>query len=404
MTETLSYSQWIDYLFAKSTQPGLPLSGTFELTARCNLDCRMCYIHKRENDAAAARKELSAGEWLKLARAAQERQMLLLLLTGGEPLLRPDFREIYKGCQDLGFLLSINTNGSLLDEKMVDFFRENPPLRVNITLYGASPETYGRLCGDPSVCGRAYRAVLALKEAGIRVKLNYSATPWNVQDLPAVYEFARANKLLIQTASYMFPPVRARERGNAYGVARQRFQEPGCDTACQSSQELECEAARLTPQEAGQVRWEYEIYRYEKEKLKERTERMLAGLAVREMEECQEFPTERIRCRAGATTFWITYDGQMRPCGMMSQPTVDVREKGFGPAWDYIRGEREKILLPARCTACKWKEVCEFCPAVTYAETGKFTGVPDYLCDKTQAFLQAGAQWLDQERKAEKRE
>lgn len=376
---TLSYSQWIDSLFAKSHEPGLPLSGTFELTARCNLDCRMCYIHKRKNDGEAARKELSAGEWLKLAQTARDRQMLLLLLTGGEPLLRPDFREIYKGCRELGLLLSINTNGSLVDEEMVEFFRENPPLRINITLYGASAETYGGLCGDPSAYERTYRAVEALKEAGVRIKLNYSATPWNVGDLPMVYEFARANDLLLQTASYLFPPVRVGECCSEWGGSGQR-------------------TSRLSPQEAGRVQWEYEVHRFDPEELRERTARMLSGLAVKDLQECQEFPTERIRCRAGATTFWITYDGQMRPCGMMNHPTADVRERGFASAWEDMRAEREKILLPAACTACKWKEICEVCPAVTQAETGEFTGLPRYLCAKTEAFLAAGARWLERGR------
>ena len=385
---TLSYSQWIDSLFAKSHEPGLPLSGTFELTARCNLDCRMCYIHKRKKDGEAARRELRAGEWLDLARTARDSQMLLLLLTGGEPLLRPDFRDIYKGCQELGLLLSVNTNGSLVDEEMVEFFRENPPLRINITLYGASAETYGRLCGDPSAYERTYRAVGALKEAGVRIKLNYSATPWNVGDLPTVYAFARANDLLIQTASYLFPPVRVGEPCFRQGGEEVPKGRGGCGQT----------TTRLSPQEAGRVQWEYEAYRFAQEELRERTARMLSGLAVKDLQECQEFPTERIRCRAGATTFWITYDGQMRPCGMMNQPTADVRERGFASAWDAMRAEREKILLPAACTACKWKEICEVCPAVTQAETGEFTGCPKYLCAKTEAFLAAGARWLEGER------
>ena len=61
-----NYQQFIDYLFAKSTNAGIPLSGTFELTARCNLDCRMCYIHKRANDSAALREELPAAAWIDI--------------------------------------------------------------------------------------------------------------------------------------------------------------------------------------------------------------------------------------------------------------------------------------------------------------------------------------------------
>ena len=87
-----SYQQYSAYLFQKAGAAGVPLSGTFELTARCNLDCRMCYIHRRANDAAALRGEWSAGQWLELASRCRDAGTLLLLLTGGEPLLRPDFR------------------------------------------------------------------------------------------------------------------------------------------------------------------------------------------------------------------------------------------------------------------------------------------------------------------------
>ena len=143
----MKYQQFIDYLFYKSRKSGAPMSGTFELTSRCNLDCRMCYIHKRANDQTAIQGELSASDWINYAKEAQKSGMLLLLLTGGEPLLRPDFREIYIACINLGILISINTNGTMIDESMVEFFKKNPPLRVNLTLYGASPETYQRLCG-----------------------------------------------------------------------------------------------------------------------------------------------------------------------------------------------------------------------------------------------------------------
>lgn len=367
---SLSYSQWIDYLFWKAGGSGVPLSGTFELTARCNLDCKMCYIHRRANDACAKEKELSTKQWMDFAAAAQQRGMLLLLLTGGEPLLRPDFKEIYSGCREMGLLISINSNGTLITDEMVEFLRNHPPLRVNITLYGASRDTYGRLCGDSSAYDRVYHAVLKLKEAGIRVKINFSATPQNLQDASAVYAFANKHDLLIQTASYMLPPIRACENGN-------------------------CTVQRLTPEEAGRARWEYDLYRFDEEQLKKRMKSILDGQHINDPDnECQELPTERIRCRAGATTFWMTYDGQMRPCGMMNVPTIDACDVGFDKAWAYIRQEREKIMLPAKCTSCRWKENCEFCPATCYAENGTFEKEPEYLCRKTKAFLSYGKEWL----------
>ena len=378
----VSYTQWIDYLFAKSRGTGTPFSGTFELTSRCNLDCRMCYIHKRQNDREAMKRELPAAVWLEIAAAAQKQGMLLLLLTGGEPLLRKDFKELYTGLRRLGILLSINTNGTLITQEMVDFFKADRPLRVNLTLYGASPETYERLCGDASAYDRAYRAVDMLLQAGIRVKLNYSATPENIADLPAVYAYARARGLVIQTASYMFPPIRACEM-------------------CEFSTD------RLTPEESAQIKWEYELFRAGDNLagLETRAEALLAGKPAPSPDsECQELPTEKIRCRAGDTTFWVTYAGEMRPCGMMSTPTVDVLSMGFAEAWKATGKARSEIMFPAKCTTCEKRNACELCPAVCYAETGSFTGVPEYLCRRTECSLARMEAWLKERKNRDESE
>lgn len=369
----ISYSQWIDYMFWKATGAGVPLSGNFELTARCNLDCKMCYIHKKENDVLVKSKELTTEQWISLAEKAQQKGMLLVLLTGGEPFIRPDFKEIYTACRELGLLISINTNGTLITKEMVEFLKKNPPRRINITLYGASRETYAELCGDGNAYDRVCWAIRALKDAGINVKLNYSVTPQNIHDAIAIYDFAKENDLFIQTATYMFPPVRACENGS-------------------------CSTTRLTPQQAAQARWQYDLFRHGEENMKKRMEKILAGERPDEWDaECQELPTERIRCRAGATTFWMTYHGQMRPCGMMQVPSVDALALGFDAAWNQIRQEREKIMIPAKCTSCKWKEVCEFCPATCYAENGTFEAAPEYICEKTKAWMECGFAYLRKE-------
>ena len=125
----------------------IPLAGSFELTPRCTLDCKMCYIHRRSSDKSAIAEEKDTKFWIDLATKARDAGMLILLLTGGEPLLRSDFDEIYRECKKLGLLVSVNTNATLLDEEKIRLFTEYPPQKINITLYGSSPETYGKLCG-----------------------------------------------------------------------------------------------------------------------------------------------------------------------------------------------------------------------------------------------------------------
>ena len=112
-----NYTRYIDFLTYEAAQAGIPLSGTFELTARCILDCKMCYIHKKANDSLVKKSEMSAAEWINIARTAQKAGMFLLLVTGGEPFLRPDFFEMYDEFKSLGLSVSINTNGTLITEK-----------------------------------------------------------------------------------------------------------------------------------------------------------------------------------------------------------------------------------------------------------------------------------------------
>ena len=357
------YEIYSNFLFAKAGQGGIPLSGTFELTSRCNLDCRMCYIHKRANDRQAICAERSARDWIGLAEECCAEGTLLLLLTGGEPTIRPDFREIYTQLRRLGLVLSINSNATLIDESMADFLAKDPPSRINITLYGASPETYGALCGDPSAYDRVIRAILMLKERGVLVKLNYSVTQYNAHDAEKVYAFAKENGLVLQAATYMFPPIRACEQGS-------------------------CTAERMTPEEAAQAQLVYDRFRFTPAELKARWEAQLQGLTVPDPDsECQELPTERIKCRAGQTTFWVTWDGKLRPCGMMTVPEAVLKPGQFRRAWDELRKLREEIMIPAGCTACKYKNLCDQCPALCWAETGSFTESPIYMCKKTEAYL-----------------
>ena len=111
--------------------------------------------------------------------------MLFLLLTGGEPLIRTDFRYLLTELKKMGLLVSVNSNGSLIDRDWLDFFRHEPPFRFNITLYGGSEETYERLCGRP-MFGRVTENIRALRQLGIGVKLNASMTPYNVADMEAM--------------------------------------------------------------------------------------------------------------------------------------------------------------------------------------------------------------------------
>lgn len=358
----MNADQYLEYMFYRAGAEHVPLSGTFELTCRCNFDCRMCYIHRSSFDREALRGELTAEQWIRLTDAAAARGMLTLLLTGGEPLIRPDFREIYQHCREQGILVSINSNASLITEQDVAFFAQNPPRRLNITLYGNSRETYAKLCGNPDAYDQVTRSVTALHSAGVPMKLNVSVTQYNLHELREMLRFAKSLEIPVQAASYMFPPLRAQEHSA-------------------------CAADRLTPEDAAEAQMIYDSFRLSREAFAERREALLRGEHyVDPDEECLDQPTEHIRCRAGHTCFWVTWDGQMRPCGMMQTPTVPLGG-GFDAAWQQIQSATRQIVIPAKCTECALRNLCGACPAASYAETGGYSGVPEYLCRKTNAYL-----------------
>ena len=350
-----------EYLYRKASAAGVPLSGTFELTPVCNMDCKMCYVRLSKQEQQAIGPLADAERWLQLAQAARDAGMLYLLLTGGEPFLHPQFREIMEGLHKMGFIISLNTNGTMIDEATVAWLKTCPPVRVNISLYGASNETYRRLCGNPNGFTQVTKAIALLQEAGIGVKLNCSLTPENVPDLPEITEFAQKNGLVVQVATYMFPSVRKDE--NMTGKNH-----------------------RFTPEEAA-------YYMAYADYLTLGKERFLSGEyseVVDPKEHCADLG-DGIRCRAGRCSFWITWQGNMTPCGMFPVgDSPNVFQVPFLTAWKAVKEKTAAIRLPAQCAGCNVKDVCRACAAMVVTESGDFQKVPQYRCDMMRA---AKTQW-----------
>ena len=345
------------YFHAKGRRLGLPVGGTFELTARCNFNCPMCYVHMTQEQVDAAGKELTAAQWLELAREARDRGMIFALLTGGEPLMRRDFFEIYKGMKELGLLISINTNGSMLQGEILEKFLADPPARFNISLYGGTNETYRNMCGVPAY-DRVKESIRALRKAGVDVSLNLSITPYNCQDLEQIHADAVELDVNVRSSAYMYPPVRV--NGEVYGCAN-----------------------RLTPAESAECSVKWDRIRFTEEQFLRRAEGLIA---LREVEQdgCPVEADEGITCRAGSTGFWITWDGKMTPCGMMTTPVVHPLRDGFGAAWDELRAKTAALRMPSECSGCNHREICGVCAAVCFTETGRFDGVPTYVCEKAR--------------------
>lgn len=346
------YDMFIAKIFSEADKKSIPLSGAFELTSRCPLDCKMCYVHRKENDCEAIKQEKSTEWWINLTNEAKKAGMFMLLLTGGEPLLRKDFKEIYLNAKKAGLLVSVNTNGLPVNEEIIKFFADNPPQKLNISLYGASEETYRNLCSNGEAYGKVTDAIVKLKESGVSVKLNYTVTQYNCRDAEKIYEFAKNLKIPVQTVTYMFPPIRA---GGEF--------------------------TRLLPEEAAKLQFDCHTVEWGKEKF---TKHLIAKANLRKKAEEHESDAERIPCRAGLSTFWVTWDGKMSPCGMMTKPMFEI--SSFDDAWECIKKSREEIFLPPKCKNCELRNYCDLCAAVPLAENGEYGTVPEYACRKAAEY------------------
>ena len=150
------------FLLRRAAKTGVPITGSFELTPLCNLNCKMCYVRVNRTEQEKISRLQTAEEWTALAEKLRDAGTLFLLLTGGEPLLYPAFRAVYLAVRKRGMIVTVNTNGTLLNEDWAAFFAKNPPRRVNVTLYGASGETYKSLCGDETGYAKAMRGIRLL--------------------------------------------------------------------------------------------------------------------------------------------------------------------------------------------------------------------------------------------------
>lgn len=354
----LKSSPLSEMLSQKASAMKIPISGTFELSPICNFACKMCYVRKTEKEVEKHfREKMSLERWLQIAKEAREAGMLFLLITGGEPFMWPDFWELYEELTRMGFLITINTNGSMIDDEVVARLRKNPPKRLHITLYGAGDESYEALCGVKGMFGKIDENIGKLREAGILVKLNSSLTPSNVKDLEALTQYAISRELRMDIATYMFPPIRRNEK-------------------------MVGENHRFSPEDYAKYHLEqFRLLRGEeeyKQLLKQIREKIVPPLGLDEF--CVDPIDGEIRCRAGKASFWITWDGMMTPCGMMTAPQVDLYEMDFMPAWKRLVEETQKLTVSGTCEACPNKNLCNTCAAIAMAETGSTNGIPTYLC------------------------
>lgn len=327
----------------------VPITGTWELTARCNLRCPFCYLDGATRSSEETARELSTAPILEIADQLVEAGCLWLAITGGEPLVRPDFAEIYEGLSGRGLLLTLCTNATLLTPALADLMADRPPLAVEVTLYGATAETYEKVTGVPGSFDACHRGIDLLRERAVRLRLKTTVTTQNVHELDAMAEQARSAEAPFRFDALLNPRIDGGTEPLAY---------------------------RLPPERLVQL-----------DDTPARREAF-----IRAFGECESpsMPREQLYdCSAGLSAFHIDAAGRLMGCMLVREPAVDLTQSDFSDGWQRLGAlQAQKWTQVVKCRQCPWMRVCSQCPGWAILENQSSQSVVDCLCNTTHFRLQ----------------
>lgn len=365
----LKYSEFHKSIIENGIVMSKPVSGFFELTSRCNLSCKMCYVCGQDDHKLLMNKELSASQWIELGKQARDAGLLYLTLTGGEIFIRKDFLEIYEALAQMGFLITLFTNATLINDYIVERLMKNRPLKVSITVYGASPDSYGKVTGHPEAYEKTVTNIKKLKAAGIPLQLKTTVIKYNSDDFQQLAELARSIGYNMGMVNYISP----RRDGTGTDPLANRL-EP-------------IELAKYEKNANDCMRRLYELHKDEKKDTYIVDDVMSDDNleSFRRTADLSSVEKTAFRCNAGKCSFWLSWEGKLLPCGLLSEVFTEPLKTSFGEAWNDLRELCRGIPSCQECESCSNYDKCMTCPARMKLETGSFEKPAPYLCEYVKA-------------------
>jgi radical SAM protein with 4Fe4S-binding SPASM domain len=345
--ETLDYASWSLGLKQRAGGRRVPLAGTIELTRRCNNRCRHCYNNLPAADPRALADELRTDELIRIVDEATAAGCVWLLLTGGEIFLRPDFREIYTHAKQKGLLVTLFTNGTLMTQETAGLLASLRPFSIEITLYGATRETYERVTGTPGSFGRCLRGIGHLRDCGLPLKLKATVSTLNRHEIEDMRRLAENDLGL----PFRFDALLNARCDGAHGPLD----------------------VRLTPEEVVQL----DLADPDRAEALRHFARRRRGQGPGDNNGSSLYP-----CGGGAHSFAIDPCGRLRACAISTDEGFDLRTGSFQEGWGRFlaRLRERRVDRETKCVACPLKELCGMCPANGELECGDPQQPVEFLC------------------------
>jgi len=303
--------------------------------------------------SSSQKQELSTDQWLHIAREAIKNGTLNLLITGGEPFIRDDFAELYTEINKMGFLISINTNGSLMNDKYYDLFSKYPPASFSVTLYGADRETYQNITGNADNFDKTINGLQYISKIKTVLEVKATFIEDNKDQLDRLRETANRFTKNFAINYMVFKPV------------------PGVSS--------HAEKCRLTAKECVDIDISNTLY-YSNLRKKNKSTKEKAKNASFEKKYAPDIYPQVIPCLSAKAAYWISWDGRMLPCGTFDAIYTEPLKEGFKEAWERLPGLLKDVKRPEKCVKCKYFKYCPNCPAYFYMETGRYDEASGYIC------------------------
>jgi len=326
----------------------------WELTARCNLKCRHCRAEAQDDFVAG---ELTTEEIRRAADGIRDAGDPIIVLTGGEPLARPDFFSIAEHCVTRFTRVAMATNGTMIDDALARRIVDAGIQRVSISLDGAAPATHDAFRGVPGSFDAALRGFDALQRAGMSLQANVTVTRHNLTEVEAILQL-----LLARGADafhvFMLVPVGC----GAEIDARVRLAPQQTETLLAWLFDKSVELAGKLHIKATCAPMYFRIMR----ETAKRTGIPLPGGG-------HGMHAATRGCLAGSGVCFISRTGEVQPCGYLPVVVGNVRQQPLGAIWqsaEVFAALRDPNRLTGKCGACGFRFVCQGCRARAYAETG----------------------------------
>lgn len=325
----------------------------WELTARCNLKCKHCRAEAHDDGAP---DELTTAQLTSTATAIRAAGDPIVILTGGEPLARPDFFELAHECCRLFTRTALATNGVLVDDAMAQKIVGCGIARTSVSLDGASPETHDAFRGVPGSFKQALDGILALRRAGMSVQVNTTVARHNMDELDELIALALAAGadafhlfVLVPVGCGAELPADVRLTGHEIENTLLWLHNRAAELEGDLHVKVTC-----APQY-------HRIMRQNR-----RPGKPVAATGMHAVTR---------GCLAGSSVCFVSRSGDVQPCGYLPIAVGNVQSRPFADIWrdsPAFAALRNPAALKGKCGICGFRNVCAGCRARALAESGDF--------------------------------